>query len=181
MALTSKRQKAEEKRKRRERDLRLKIQAKTSKKTLENSLADGIIESESPISPDTLIGSVHTQGQQDHLNQEPPRKAPLPLLLPDEILNAEPIIPPPTLPKNVPAVTSDLSRKRKLLETSSKPPKDVQHGDLKIRVLSSDPGYLPPKASKESKMLRESWLTGQRGPKGGIARRKLGGGFVRAR
>ena len=175
------RQKAEEKRKRRERDLRLKIQAKVSKRPLEDYMTDESSKAETSISPDTLLGSVNTRDPQHESSLKSPKKVPLPLLLPAELLNAEPVIRSPTPPVEVDVVKSSIARKRKLLERDSKPLKDVQRGGVKIRVLPSGSGHLPPKASKDSKMLRESWLTGQRGPKGGIARRKLGGGFVRVR
>lgn len=178
--LISSRQKAEEKRKRRERDQRLKIQAKNSKKISQNTSTDDKPKLETPISPDTLVGSVNVQGSPDQVDSKPTVKGPLSLLLPDELLNAEPIIRPPALPPNAPPSLSTVARRRKLLERDSKPPKDIQRGALKVRVLSSDQGYLPPKASKESKTLRESWLTGHRGPRGGIERRKIGGRFVRA-
>lgn len=175
------RQKAEEKRKRRERDLRLKVQAKAAKRDLGQSPVDNTPELETPISPDTLLGSFSTLGPQDQSSTKQPEKDRLPLLLPDELLNAEIVVRPRTPPPHVSQVRLDVSRKRKLLDIVSKPPKDVQRGGLKIRVLSTDGGHLPPKPSKEGKMLRESWLTGQRGPRGGFQRRKIGGGFVRAR
>ena len=149
---------------------------------MKKNLVDTTPDVEYPISPDTLVESASAQGPLDLLDLEPPRKAPLPTLLPDELLNAKPM-PRPLMPPSadVPEVRSSLSQKRKLLDIDSRPPKDIQRGALKVRVIPADQGHLPPKPSKESKLLRESWLTGQRGPKGGIERRKLGGGFVRGR
>jgi len=179
--LTHSREKAEEKRKRRERDLHLKIQAKAAKRNLGQGSVDNTPELKTPISPDTLVGSFDTLSPHDQSSKKQPEKDRLPLLLPDELLNAEPAVRPPTPPPHVSQVRLDVSRKRKLLDIDSRPPKDVQRGELKIRVLSTDGGHLPPRPSKEGRMLRETWLTGQRGPKGGIRRRKIGGGFVRAR
>lgn len=138
-------------------------------------------EQKTPISPDTLVGSFDTLDPQDQSSKKQPVKERLPLLLPDDLLNAEPIVRPPTPPPHMSQVKLEVSRKRKLLDIDARPPKDVQRGGLKIRVLSTDAGHLPPRSSKEGRILRETWLMGQRGPKGGIQRRKIGAGFVRAR
>ena len=173
------RQKAEEKRKRKELDIRLKKQVKAAKKP-RPSLVDDTPHSESPISPDTLIGNMqHPLAYQS--TSSPPKREPLPRLLPEELLNAEPIARPVTPPPDLPVAKLDIAKKRKLLNIDSKPPKDIQKGAFKIRVLPTVSSNLPPKSSKESKALRESWLLGQRGPKGGVERRKTGGGFVRTK
>ena len=105
----------------------------------------------------------------------------LPLLLPDEILAAQPVIPAPRRPFANSKVA--ISQKRKFFDLESKPPKDIKRGDVIIRVLQDKRSALPPKSSELSKSLRESWLNGRRGFKGEIMvpRRKLGGGFVRRR
>ena len=106
-------------------------------------------------------------------------KRSLPLLLPEEILAAQPVIPAPKPPFSNSKVA--IRQKRKFLDLESKPPKDIKRGDVTIRVLQDKRSVLPPKSSQFSKSLRESWLTGRRGFKGeiGVPRRKLGGGFVR--
>ena len=108
-----------------------------------------------------------------------PNKPRLPDLLPEDILNTEPLTRLPTPPLKQPAQVKRLSKKRKLLDKDTKPPRDVRHGALTVRVLHSGPENMAPRISKESKALREGWLTGQRGPKGGIERRKPSGGFIR--
>ena len=107
------------------------------------------------------------------------RKTPLPLLLPEEILAAQPVVRAPKLP--FPKSKVAISQKRKFLELESKPPKDIKRGDVTIRVLQDNRSILPPKSSQLSKTLRESWLMGRKGFKGeiGVPRRKLGAGFVR--
>jgi U3 small nucleolar RNA-associated protein 16 len=101
----------------------------------------------------------------------------LPALLPDEILAAEPAIRPPTPP---PIVTTVIPKKHKFIDADPKPPKDVKKGAVKVRVLEDNKSALPPRASKASKHLKESWLAGQQGRKDSAAkRRKPGGGFLR--
>lgn len=106
-------------------------------------------------------------------------KAPLPALLPAEILAAEPVTRLPTPPLSAGKVPTN--KKRKFLDTNSKPPKDVKFGKTKVRVLQDTRTALPPKASTNSKALRDSWLMGRRGLKGALTvpRRKPNGGFVR--
>ncbi|KAL8796350.1 MAG: hypothetical protein Q9195_001257 [Heterodermia aff. obscurata] len=176
--LTCSRQRMLEKQKRRDRDAKLKLQAelaRPSKRKLKGSTA----ETDNLLSPSTLMGSASDPNADSEARSKASKKFRLPLLLPEEILSTEPMIRPLTPPPETISRDRRLVQKRRRLDIDSKPPKDVQHGTLIIRVLDSGPGKLPPKASKESRMLREAWLTGQRGPKGGIERRKSGGGFVR--
>ena len=108
-------------------------------------------------------------------------KRSLPLLLPDEVLAAQPVIPASRRPFS--NSKGAIRQKRKFIDLESKPPKDFKRGDVTIRVLQDKRSVLPPKSSKLSKSLRESWLAGRRGFKGeiGVPRRKLSGGFVRRR
>ena len=168
----------QEKQRRRDRDARLKLQAKLarpSKRKLQGSTA----ETDSLLSPSTLIGSANDPNADSEARSTALKESRLPVLLPEEILSTEPMVRFPTPPPETSNSESRLVKKRRLLDIESKPPKDIRHGSLIIRVLDSGSRNMPPKASKESKMLREAWLTGQRGPKGGIERRKLGGGFIR--
>ena len=108
-------------------------------------------------------------------------KDPLPALLPDELLAAEPMYRLPT-PSPEPIVTKALvNKKQRFLEETSKPPKDVRKGNVRIRVLEEKQGRLAPKVSKSSQVIRESWLAGRPGAKGRVMmeRRKMGGGFIR--
>lgn len=103
---------------------------------------------------------------------------PLPLLLPEEILRAQPAVHAPRLPVSRSKVA--LRQKRKFLDTESKPRKDIKRDDVTICFLQDDRSILPPKSSQLSQTLRESWLMGRRGFKGesGVPRRKFSGGFV---
>ncbi|KAJ5907728.1 hypothetical protein N7495_000410 [Penicillium taxi] len=161
------------KEKRRKLDERRKLQAKSTKKDV-------------PVISDDLL-SVSTATLQGSSTQETRRRA-LPALLPDDILNAEPAARPLTPPVDDPFATSKKSTKLLFLEKSDKAPKDVQVGDVTIRVLdasskkqNSKP-VLAPKASKSGKNVKDTWLKGQRstGHVNGL-RRTAGGtsGFVR--
>ncbi|KAL8831291.1 MAG: hypothetical protein Q9191_000947 [Dirinaria sp. TL-2023a] len=171
-------QKAKEKRKRKELDTRLKNQVKAAKKS-RSSLVKIPSHSESPISPETLLGNMQNPLSRGS-SSSGLRREPLPRLLPEELLNAEPVARPLAHPP-LPVVKSDVAKKRKLSNIPPKPPKDIQKGAYKIRVLPAISSNLPPKSSTESKVLRESWLLGHRGPKGGVERRKMGGGFIRTK
>jgi U3 small nucleolar RNA-associated protein 16 len=164
--LTSYRFEAARKIKRREHDSRLKLQAKSAKthaKTQRRSNAEY-----------TTIGAQETEGK-----AKSSAKASLPILLPEEILAAEPVVRPPTPPSSINETA--IKKKQKFLDAESRPPKDIKRGNVRIRVLQEERSILPPKASQTSKALRESWLAGRQGFKGNIVvpRRKLGGGFVR--
>lgn len=168
--LTLSRQEAATKRKRRDRDERLKMQANLSKKrgVLDYKFPNTIHNSEDGTGEN---GSAHNQ-----TDPETPSwsfNAPLPALLPDSVLSAKPPVIIPTSLTHIPTRNPTTKAKRKLL--TSKPVKDLKHGSKTIRVLENSGGTLPPCVSKTSKALRDSWLSGQ----GFVPRRKLGGGFVR--
>ena len=176
--LTCSRQKMEEKQRRRDHDARLKLQAKLARQS-KRKLKGSTAETDSLLSPSTLVGSASEPNADSEARSKALKETQLPVLLPEEILSTESMVRPPTPPPETSSRDRRLVKKRRLLDIDSRPPKDIRHGALIIRVLDSGPGNLAPKASKESRMLRETWLTGQRGPRGGIERRKLGGGFVR--
>ena len=94
------------------------------------------------------------------------------MLLPQEILEAEPISQAPM--KSSPYNKLAISQKRKVHDLEPKPPKDLKRGNAIVRVLPDTWSVLPPKSSKASKMLRESWLTGR-----GLPRRNSSSSFVR--
>ncbi|MDI1488909.1 MAG: hypothetical protein OHK93_008186 [Ramalina farinacea] len=103
-----------------------------------------------------------TQGKDS--GKKPRSKAPLPALLPDEILNAEPSAPIVPLPQS--RSTAPLKANKKLLlDKIEKPPKDLVRGKTRIRVSADERAILPPKSSGKGKELREKWLMGQRGSK----------------
>lgn len=117
-------------------------------------------------------------------------------MLPDEILNAEPSVRPPTPPRETEPATvktsSNNNNKLRFLDTAQKPPKDVVVGGTSVRVLDGTTNYpnwktrsnptLPPKLSKASRNVRDSWMAGNRNKNvsSGV-RRTAGGpsGFVR--
>ena len=105
------------------------------------------------------------------------RNGPLPALLPDDILAAEPVMRLPTPP---PTITTITSKKRRFIDADPKPLKDIKRGPVRVRILEDSKSVLPPRASKASRSLKESWLAGQRGRKDVVSqRRKPGGGFLR--
>ncbi|KAJ5923918.1 hypothetical protein N7466_008105 [Penicillium verhagenii] len=157
--------------KRRKLDERRKLQAKSKAK-------------EAPPSDDLLSESTATlQGS----NTQDARRSALPALLPDDILNAEPVaraLTPPTEESFAPKKPTKL----RFLEKTEKAPKDVQVGDVTIRVLDAPSvkrkasTSLAPKSSKAARNVKDAWLKGKRsvGHVNGL-RRTAGGstGFVR--
>jgi len=168
------------KEKRRKRDAHLKEQAATGKKQRKSNLKGN----PSLVDDAQLLSENQDPNLEHHESQAKPRakksfkrNGPLPALLPDEILAAEPMTRPPTPP---PIVTTISSKKHRFIDADPKPPKDIKKGTVKVRVLEDNKSVLPPRASKASKSLKESWLAGQRGRKDSTAqRRKPGGGFLR--
>jgi U3 small nucleolar RNA-associated protein 16 len=159
------------KEKRRKLDERRKLQAKTIVKPKESS-DDLLSESTATIQGTTTQDA---------------RRAALPALLPDDILNAEPAIRPPTPPADEFAMPKK-SNKLRFLDKKDKIPKDVNMGDVSIRVLdapstkkSSKPA-LAPRVSKAGKNLKGSMLQMTRNSaQGNGLRKKASGpsGFVR--
>lgn len=172
--LTSSRQHAAAKKKRKERDHLLKTQAKSGTKKKKK---EKIPQAQSP-SQDTISESVTMT------SNEPPKQekwlmgTSLPALLPKDLLEEEPVVHPPTPPTNISSNKMSAKTKLKLQRKQSEFPKVIKRGMLSIRVLETDQSLLPPKASKNSKVIRESWLAGHRGTSF-VPRKKLGGGFVR--
>ncbi|MCJ1368849.1 hypothetical protein MMC20_000056 [Loxospora ochrophaea] len=175
------RQKAISRTKRKAHDKLLKKQARsaTKRKSHVTTLAQDVglegLESHQPPNAN------REQGVMSELSTKLSNKKPLPAFLPDEILAAEPTTEPP--PTQLEALTRRTSgpRKRKFIDTDSKSPHDIKREGTTFRVLASDQTALPAKASKASKMLKESWLAGRRGIKGGefVKRFRVNAGFVR--
>lgn len=171
-------QRAAGKQKRRERDTLLKLQAKATKTEAEQTGTEDIrleiLEDDQAAAPPGTPAPKFKWSRAD----------PLPALLPDEILATEPMprlpTPSPEPPEPVLA-KAPINKRQRFLEETSKPPKDVRKGNVRIRVLEDRRAILPPKVSKQSQSIRESWLAGRSGAKGKamMERRKMGGGFVR--
>ncbi|KAJ5569531.1 uncharacterized protein N7459_008961 [Penicillium hispanicum] len=141
------------KEKRRKLDERRKLQAKSKVKEISAPSDDLLSESTATI-----------QGSTTH----DARRRALPALLPDDILNAEPVARPPTPPAEERFAAPKKSNKLRFLEKTEKAPKDVQVGDVTIRVLdapstkqNSKPA-LAPKASKSGRNVRGNWLKSER-------------------
>ena len=110
----------------------------------------------------------------------------IPKVLPMEILSSVPEARPPTPPLEALSHThtnvQTIPRKQTPMSTTRKRAKDVIKGGVRIRVLSDGAGNgtLAPRADKQSKNIRERWLSGR----GVVERRPWGGtakGFARAR
>jgi len=172
--------KKERKSRRRERDAKLKEQAKAAAKRAtkadvapkpskpKRAAVEAIDEDNTPV-PTTKPPTPHKP------------KQPLPALLPDHILTDEPPIrrllplPQPLTSKATP------NQKKRFPDLVPKRPKDIKKGGVRIRVLREANGMLPPKVSRQGRALREAWLMGQRGGGTVVERRKMRGqgGFVR--
>ena len=176
------RRQAEAKKERlRERDVRFKQQANRTKRPNKRKTSHVLEASELGSSSANEFKSRKAKFEATRRTPELTSKDPLPVLLPDEILAVEPRARSPTPPVNPTTVSVTNFNKRRLLDADPKPIKDVKRGSIKVRVLESNKSILAPRNSKTSMMLKESWLAGRRGRKGGveIERRKIGGGFVR--
>lgn len=172
-------QRAAGKQKRRERDRLLKLQAKSTKREAEQMDAQ------------ESMHAIPTRGDMEDSSSPPPSDSPngfkwssrdaLPTFLPDEILAAEPVIRFPTPSPERVVAKVPINKRQRFLEETSKRPKDIKKGSVRIRVLEEQRSSLPPKVSKMSQSIRESWLVGRRGAKGRatVERRKMGSGFVR--
>ncbi|KAL8727881.1 MAG: hypothetical protein Q9166_005758 [cf. Caloplaca sp. 2 TL-2023] len=172
-------QRAVAKQKRRDRDRLLKSQAQVPKKVEER---DDLKDDRLGMSTDD--DEIHHKSlpQLDISDQRKiSSKDLLPALLPDDVLAAEPMVRMPTPSSQHDITKAMVNTKRRFFEQTSKPPKDIQRGNFKIRVLDDRKSVLPPKVSKNSQIIRESWLAGRLGSKGMVVmqRRKMGTGFVR--
>jgi U3 small nucleolar RNA-associated protein 16 len=135
--------------KRRKLDELRKSQAKSALKAKETPADD--MQSEST----ATIQGITTQDA---------RRAALPALLPDEILNAEPTIRLPTPPAEDQSALPKKSNKLRFWDKHDKLPKDINLGDVNIRVLDapstkkSTKPALPPRVSKAGRNLKTSML-----------------------
>ena len=187
--LIENRQEASKKLKRREHHQKLKLQAKAAKVSRSKDNQSTEVPGTKRSSPEVISENDQTSVKKPKTLRQAPQlvdgesqipqkkarssgKAPLPLLLPQEILEAEPVTQAPiNLSSNNKLV---ISQKRNLHALEPKPPKDLKRDNAIVRVLPDTRSALPPKSSKASKILRESWLTGR-----GVPRRKSSSRFVR--
>lgn len=173
-------QRAAEKQRRRDRDSRFKSQAKNSKvEAAKLKAKEECSDTSSEDDEDDPKSSRHPHNPDQ--GTWTGRDA-LPALLPEEILAAEPTARMPTPPPKRDVVKATVNTRHRFFDQNSKPTKDLQKGNVRIRVLENRRAILPPKVSKDSQKLRESWLAGIRlGPKGKVVmeRRKMGTGFFR--
>lgn len=177
LAYTISRKKAARKSKRREHDIRLKMQAKSTKeRALRDQTSSQDPQNIENASKDTVVG---TDGASEAAKWS--IGDPLPEFLPDEILAAIPETPSAPLPSKLPSRKEPVRNKLKIFQNMSNPRKRIKRGSTVYQFLEDDGGILPPKVAKRSKSLRESWLSGRKGARGEeiIRRRKIGGGFVR--
>jgi len=166
--LTLPRQAEAEKQKRKERDARLKDQAKLSKKHRKLPIDEPSDDQSSSSSEPTQNTTAHNR---------PPSKHPLPTLLPLTLLSAPAPAPPshsPPPPTPQPPHQSTLARKLKRQDAALKPVKDIMRGPVRVRVLEKENAMLPPKVERRSMEVRERWLKGR-----GVERQAMRGGFVR--
>ena len=187
--LIENRQEAGNKSKRREHHQKLSLQAKAAKVSRSKDNQSTKVPGTKQSSPETIKENGQTsvekpkplgqapqlvdgEGQIPQVKARSSGKAPLPLLLPQEILEAEPVTQAPINPSSNKKLA--ISQKRKLPDLEPKPPKDLKRGNAVVRVLPDTRSALPPKSSKASKILKESWLTGW-----GVPRRKSSSSFVR--
>lgn len=170
-------QQAMEKQKRKERNDLLERQAKAIKKEAKEDKIEGT-RSRTPTDDDNT-DQERASPRNHSADFQWSNNDALPELLPNEILAAEPMIRFPT-PESL-MVSAPINKKHRFLDKTSKPPKDVRNGNVRIRVLEEIQASLAPKVSKPSQRIRESWLAGRTGAKGRVVmeRRKMGSGFVR--
>ncbi|RAL17724.1 uncharacterized protein BO97DRAFT_402234 [Aspergillus homomorphus CBS 101889] len=157
--------------KRKQLDGMRKLQAKSANKKRE-------AEDQLSESTETLQGTT----------TESARRSALPALLPDDILDAAPDVRPPTPPAEEIGIVRPKPTKLRFLDKKEKAPKDLQMGDVTIRVLDGDVSRkkskttLPPKSAKVSQNARQAWLNGARSTARVNGLRRAAGGsssFVR--
>ncbi|OKL62405.1 hypothetical protein UA08_03006 [Talaromyces atroroseus] len=169
-----------QKEKRKLQDEKHKSQAKASakpkaEKVQEKSQLQSI---DMKLIPDDDIVSESTATLQGSVARESGRRA-LPALLPDEILNAEPVY---RLPSPPPEQQQKSTRQHKFFKDVDRPAKDLHRGDVTIRVLEDKKIMLPPKSSKSGRNVKASWVAGQRSRNAPGGLKRVGGGpksFVR--
>ena len=170
-------QRKEKKRKRRERDARLKEQSHIAKEKDAKVKADS---SRPPKKRKRIVVDNDDDVAAAALSSEKENGMSLAEPLPMDILESLESLPPslhhvPPPPTSTTLIQHKLNKKRKLLDTDDKPPKDIKKGDKIIKVLPESTGALPPKNSKEGKALRERWLMGNRG-RSGVSRKEWSAG-----
>lgn len=144
-------------------DERRKLQAKLTAKKLET----GSLSKPASGAPGDDLVSESTETLQGSTTHDSRRPA-LPALLPDEILNAAPAERAPTPPADETGPGHKKPNKLKFLDKVEKAPKDVNTGDVTIRVLDEPTSQkktnpsLAPKTSKTGRNSKENWLKSNR-------------------
>jgi len=164
------------KEKRKLQDERNKAQAKASKKAKVEQTPE--TQSSETIPQDDDLVSESTATIQGSVVRDSGRMV-LPALLPDEILNAEPVY---RAPSPVSGQPRQSTKKHKFFDDVKKPAKDIRHGDVTIRVLENDKRMLPPKSSKAGQNLKAAWMAGRRNKSGPSGLKRVSGGpksFIR--
>ncbi|KAI9734557.1 MAG: hypothetical protein M1834_002158 [Cirrosporium novae-zelandiae] len=159
------------KEKRRKRDLQLREQAKSRKRIeLETVNLESLLDQPEP-SPKSTATFPNL-----FLIDQPT----MPALLPEELLAHEPQPRPPTPTREHRKVLP----KRIIFADKDEKPKDIKRGPVHVHVLDNDRSGRAPRASKEVRKQKESWLSKRRNGKGSFeVQRKVtfgsGGGFIR--
>ena len=149
-----------EKARRRERDARLKEQAKARKKPSKKAVK----ESSEALDPSLMEAEDLARAMLD--------SGQLPDVLPEAIFKAHAAL------ANRPASATvqpqaRTSKKRKFDDVvGEKRPKDVVREQTRVRVLREEATTLPPRVSRRSKHVREEWLAGYRGDERVVAQRR---------
>lgn len=169
-----------QKEKRRLQDEKQKAQAKAAAAKAKAEKPQKPQSFDSKLISDDDIVSESTATLQGSVVREPGRRV-LPALLPDEILNAEPIH---RLPSPPPEEQQKTSTKQHKFFKEDRPAKDIRRGDVTIRVLENKKEMLPPKNSAVGRHVKAAWQAGQRGRNGTApgGLKRVGGaskGFVR--
>lgn len=159
------RQRLEKKKRRQERDARLKAQSGTKTKPSKAAPHGSVAE--------------EAQGQGSDVDSDDEQAK----LLPQELLDEEfERAPSPTSAALKLASKRPLQKKPKTIKFTETSLKDRQVGPVKVRVLEKSNRHLAPKASAGSRNRRESWLRGRGSGKGvnAFERKPMNSGFVRA-
>ena len=158
-----------DKTKRREKDARLKQQANSARRKKDTKMLSDMA---------TEVAETTTV---DRTNKTSRKKRNIPEYLPEDILAMESHIDLPiTLANSNEDQQNPNYRNRNIFFQDEKAPKDIKRGSKKIRVLRKENKLLPPKASAQSRYVRESWLKGRPGKRGEatLERRKYNTPFL---
>ncbi|RFU33525.1 hypothetical protein B7463_g2822, partial [Scytalidium lignicola] len=172
-----------ERKKRKERDARLKKQAETAGKKRkkatqieedEESLSEIELESDENLNAKTQNKKRRSDGDETTVTLTGRKQKDLPFYLPEELLEDD---------EEEPAMDLDLVRevkrpkKIKFSELLEKKPKDKRVGSTIYRVAGVSHPSLAPKATQQARSTKEQWLKGRSGKAVGIQRKPFKSGF----